>query len=261
MRKILCVLTVLVLCLTLAAPVFATQESTFVPSITYKPNPELVEVPGADGKYHAGVIRDLDGNIIDYIDLGCLRLTPIAHIWDPEEREKTPIEVINLLEYLYEELNSGRMTIPYEKHTAKTLKAENMAIRDLFDARWYCEDHPIMLAPEGVVLELIFDLGVVEDVELFVQTFDEISKDWEPVVSVTNNGDGTVTVVFEHLCGIEFSMEIEPEEEPARSNILWWILLLVIALLILLFVIFKKKKDEDEEEETTEGGNAANNRG
>ena len=76
MRKILCVLTVLVLCLTLAAPVFATQESTFVPSITYKPNPELVEVPGADGKYHAGVIRDLDGNIIDYIDLGCLRLTP-----------------------------------------------------------------------------------------------------------------------------------------------------------------------------------------
>ena len=40
MRKIICLLCVLVLCLSLACPAFAAQ-NTFVPSITYKDTPDV----------------------------------------------------------------------------------------------------------------------------------------------------------------------------------------------------------------------------
>ena len=43
MKRIISLFIILVLCLSLAAPAFAT-ETGFVPSITYKPSPEIVPV-------------------------------------------------------------------------------------------------------------------------------------------------------------------------------------------------------------------------
>ena len=80
MKRVICLLIALVLCLSLAAPVFAT-EAGFVPSITYKPNPEIVPVE-KDGKEYIGIIRDEKGEILDYVEHGCLMITPIAHVWD-----------------------------------------------------------------------------------------------------------------------------------------------------------------------------------
>ena len=71
MRKLICLVLVLLLCVCLAAPVFAAEDS-FVPSITYKPNPEVVEVPGEDDEPYIGLIRDDQGEIIDYVGHGCL---------------------------------------------------------------------------------------------------------------------------------------------------------------------------------------------
>ncbi|MEE1327293.1 MAG: hypothetical protein UHS47_01975, partial [Oscillospiraceae bacterium] len=122
----------------------------------------------------------------------------------------------------------------------------NMVIRDLFDARWTCEEHPEMIAPEGVVLEITFDLGVVEDAEIFVTTYDEETKAWTGIVKTVNNGDGTVTCTFEHLCAIAFSMGIvedpAPVEEPAGMGILLWIILLVIAVVAVVVILVSKKK-------------------
>ena len=67
MRRILSLLIVLVLCLGLAVPAFAAEDG-FVPSITYKPNPEVVEVPGEDDEPYIGLIRDDQGEIIDYVN-------------------------------------------------------------------------------------------------------------------------------------------------------------------------------------------------
>lgn len=248
MKKFVCLLTVLLLCMTLALPAFAA-ENGFVPSITYKPNPEIVPVQGEDGGAYAGVIRDADGNVIGYIDAGCLLITPIAHIWD--EEEYVPAEVERLLQFVYDSLNDGSMEIPYEKHEAD-LDPAYMVIRDLFDARWYCEEHPKMLEPEGVVLELIFDLGVVADVEIFVQTYDEAANEWSPIVSVENNGDGTVTCVFEHLCAIEFSMPVDapsvPSEEVQSPSILPWIIALIIAIIAFIIILIAKKEKKEEKE-------------
>lgn len=242
MKKIICVITVLLLCASMALPVFAAEDS-FVPSITYKPNPELVSVVGDDGEEYIGIVRDENGEIVDYVGVGCLRITPIAHVWD--EEIEVPTEIEELLLFVYNGLNDGSMEIPYEKHEAD-LDPANMVIRDLFDARWGCEDHPKMLEPEGVVLELTFDLGVVADAQIFVQTYDEEAEEWNPIVKTVNNGDGTVTCTFEHLCAIEFSMPLAaavvPTDDVQQPNILPWIILLIVAAGAVIGVVIAKNK-------------------
>ena len=80
MRKLICLMTVLLLCASLIMPAFAAEEEGFVPSITYKPVPEIVPVQGEDGKDYIGVICNAEGEIIDYVEAGCLRITPVAHL-------------------------------------------------------------------------------------------------------------------------------------------------------------------------------------
>ena len=240
MRKALCFITVLLLCMSLAMPAFAAEDS-FVPSITYKPNPEIVSVDGE----HIGVIRDEAGEIIDYVGHGCILITPVAHIWD--EEIEVPVEIENLLSFLYEELNNNGMKIPYEKHEAD-LDAANMVIRDLFDVRWVCDEHREMIEAEGVTFEITFDLGVVADAQIFAMTYDEDAKDWNPIVSTVNNGDGTVTCTFEHLCAIEFSMPVasapsaSAEDVQSSGAMPWIIALLVASAGVVGIVVGKNKK-------------------
>ena len=245
MRKVICMLIVLLLCASMVLPAFAADDG-FVPSITYKPDPEIIEIEDGEGHEHIGCVRDKDGNILSYVDDGCLIITPIAYVWDENIHVDEQIE--QLLLFIYNSLNDGSMVIPYEKHEAD-LDPASMVVRDLFDARWACEEHPKMLEPEGVVLELTFDLGVVADAEIFVQTYDEKTVEWSPIVDVVNNGDGTVTCIFEHLCAIEFSMPVKaaatvPAAAPqdTNPNILPWIILLIVAVGAAVGVVVAKKK-------------------
>lgn len=242
MRKVLCLVTVLLLCMSLAVPAFAAEDN-FVPSITYKPNPEIVPVEGEDGQEYIGVIYDKDGNILDYVGHGCLLVTPIAHVWD--EEIEVPEAVENLLTTVYEALNDGSMKIPYEKHEAD-LDAANMVIRDLFDARWACEEHREMIEAEGVVFEITFDLGVVADAQIYAMTYDEAAAEWNPVVKAVNNGDGTVTCTFEHLCAVAFSMPMAaataPSEAAQAPNVMPRIIVLVLAVVAFVVVLVAKKK-------------------
>ena len=244
MKKIICLLTVLLLCMSLVVPAFAT-EGDFVPSITYKPNPEIVPVPDAPDDT-IGVIRDKDGKILDYVGHGCLMITPIAHVWDEEIEVSKAVE--ELLLFVYNGLNDGSMTIPYGKHEAD-LDAANMVIRDLFDARWVCEEHRKMVEEEGVVFEITFDLGVVADAQIFAMTYDEQTKEWSPIVNVVNNGDGTVTCTFEHLCAVEFSMpvaaatpSIPAEDTQDGANMLPWYIILILAVIAFVVILVAKKK-------------------
>ena len=243
MRRIISLLIVLVLCLSLAAPAFAT-ENGFVPSITYKPNPEIVPVEDEKGEEAIGIIRNESGEIIDYVYHGCLQIVPIAYVWDSEKT--VPEEVEKLLTFVYEGLNDNSLEIQYDKFDAN-LDATNMVIRDLFDARWACEEHREMVEKDGVTLEITFDLGIVADAEIYVATFDEATKTWEPIVKTVNNGDGTITCTFEHLCAISFSMALTGTATPAddaQSFNLWpWIIALIVAVVgIVVVLIIKNKK-------------------
>lgn len=198
MKKFATALLALVLVLGLTYPAFAA-ENGFVPSISYKAEPDVIETEGA-----VAIIRDADGNVVEYVQSGCLLITPLADAMD--EEKDVPEEIRELLKGLYEDLTSGEMTIPYEKHEAE-LKADEMAIRDLLDIRFTCEEYKAMMEQDGYTLEIIFDLGVAEDLEIYTMTYDEEDEEWNPIVSTTNNQDGTVTFVFDELCAVEFSVK------------------------------------------------------
>ena len=242
MKKVVCLILALMLMMSMALTVSAAED-TFVPSITYKPEPEIVPVVDENGNEAIGVIRNEAGEIVGYIEDGCLLVTPIAHVWD--EDIEVPEDVERLLTFIYTALNNGEMEIPYEKH-GENLDPANMVIRDLFDARWACEEHPPMVAPEGVVLELTFDLGIMPDVPVYVMTYDEQTKEWSPIVRTVNNGDGTVTCTFEHLCAIEFSMPLTvapaPADEAPASNLMPFVIALVAAAAAVAILIVKNKK-------------------
>lgn len=240
MRKIICLFLALILCLGMTVPAFAA-ENGFVPSITYKPYPDIV--PGVGGIL--GIIRDINGKIIDYLEQGCLEIIPLAHIL---EKFDIPEEIGELLRSVYEKLNDGSMKLPYEKFGAN-LNPANMVIRDLFDARIVCEEHSRLLAEEGVTLDLTFDLGVASDATVYAMTYDEQTDEWSPVVKTVNNGDGTVTCTFEHLCVVAFAMPLAGAAAPVAAaqtlNPMPWCLVLMLAIAGVTAILLTKKKKQE----------------
>ena len=111
MRKLICMMIALVMCLTIAAPAYAT-ENGFVPSITYKPSPEIVPVVGEDGEEYIGIIRSKDGEIIDYVGHGCLLITPVADAMANKEDSRLPADAKSLLIDVYNKLEAKTMVLP-----------------------------------------------------------------------------------------------------------------------------------------------------
>lgn len=236
MRRIVTLLLVLVLCISLACPVFADE---FVPSISDKNAPEIVPGKDPDGKPTIGRILK-DGEVIDYIYEGCLVVTPVSQA---KTSTLIPDAAEELLLDVYAKLNSGAMQLPYEKISSK-LDPKKMVIRDLFDASWLCEEHPEMVAPAGVTVELTFDLGVGKNTDVYVMTYK--NNAWNPIVSVENNGDGTVTCVFEDFCPIAFAVQQGSSTPPSQTGdtadlTLWIALLAVSALGLVAVVVFRRK--------------------
>ena len=104
-----------------------------------------------------------------------------------------------------------------------------------------------MIEKEGVTFEITFDLGVVAEAQIYAATYDEATKEWTPVVKTVNNGDGTVTCTFEHLCAISFSMPLACTSAPVdaaktTSNLLPWFIVLAAAVIGFVVVVIVKNK-------------------
>ena len=236
MRRIVTLLLVLVLCISLACPVFADE---FVPSISDKNAPEIVPGKDPDGKPTIGRILK-DGEVIDYIYEHCLVITPVSQA---KTSTLIPDAAEELLLDVYAKLNSGAMQLPYEKISSK-LDPKKMVIRDLFDASWLCKEHPEMVAPAGVTVEITFDLGVGKNTDVYVMTYK--NNAWNSIVSVENNGDGTVTCVLEDFCPIAFAVQQGSSTPPSQTGdtadlTLWIALLAVSALGLVAVVVFRRK--------------------
>ena len=235
MKKLVSLLIALVLCLCAVAPVYASE---FVPSI---PEKDIVIVPGEDdeGNPTIGRIIDKDGTPIAFVYLDCLVVTPISKA---ETAEKIPDDARALLLSVYEQLVSGAMELPYHKFS-ENVDPSTMVIRDLVDISWLCEDHPALLASSEYYLELTFALGV--DADVFVYVMNYKNDDWNPIASTTNNGDGTVTCLFRHLCPVSFSVSnvnYAPPQTGDTANLTLWITLMAVSVVALgaLVVVLKK---------------------
>ena len=198
MKKFLCLVVALVMCLSIAIPAFAA-ESEFVPSITYKPDPIIVPVE-KDGVEYIGVMVDENGEIADYVEHGCVKITPLADVWD--NKVSVAAEIKEVLTKVYDGLTSGDMAIACDEHDA-----DKLVVRELFDIRWACDEHPNMM-DEGFRLQLIFDLGINAGEDVCVTVYDDESGEWTTMDAV-NNDDGTVTVTLTKMGVIAFSVVVD----------------------------------------------------
>lgn len=236
MKRVISLVTVLLLCLSLAFPAYAAE---FVPSIPEKGAPTIVPVLDGEGNEALGVIRDADGKIIGYAYAeDCLVVTSVS---EAKKSTEIPSDAANLLLSVYDALSKGEMELPYE---AAGFNAKNMVIRDLIDITWLCEDHPEMIEPTGVVLVLTFDLGVAADAEVCVMTYKNDA--WNHITKVVNNGDGTVTCTFEHLCPVAFSVLSGGSTPPVQTgdefDLMLWVVLLAVSAVGLVSVAVCRRK-------------------
>ena len=224
MKRIVTLLLALVLCAGMAVPVLAA-DNKFVPSISYKDGPDIIS-------------GDLDGTPVG----SCLIVSSITDCRD----KTTDIyqEDRDLLLEVYKELSDGTMKLPLE---------EDYVIRELVDVSWKktsCVENPHShredLKKEGTLLTVDFDLGVPKGIPVIVMTY--INGKWEPVESVVNNGDGTVTVIFEDICPVVFCVDPNDVYMPpktgdqARQDMILWISLMAVSVIAIVVLLVLRKR-------------------
>ena len=238
MKKLLCFVIVAIICVTAVFPAFAADE--FVPSISDKGSPVIVSVKDEEGNEYLGKVIDENGEV-SYFGDPCLVVTPLS---EAKTSTLIPNASEEMLLFVYDELSNGNMNLPYEK-VDPSIDPSKMVIRDLFDASWLCGEHPEIVAPTGVVVELTFDIGVSASTDVVVMTYK--NDVWNPIVSVKNNGDGTVTCVFEDFCPIAFAVPTSEYREPVATGdtapdiMVWVAIMAAAAIAIVALLVFRRK--------------------
>ena len=221
MRKIICLLCVLVLCMSLACPVFAAQ-NTFVPSITYKDTPDI------DDAQQNG---ENTGSCLVTSSIDDARAAGDKATEDQQE----------LLD-LYAKLDNGTMKLPLEG---------NFVIRDLISVTFDqvgCIDpshgHEEWLAQPGNCIDLTFDLGVSRGTDVQVLVYKD--GQWTPAEDVVNNGNGTVTCTLEDLGTIAFCVENAKDIPKTGDNgVILWVAVMAVCAAAAVSVLALRRKDRD----------------
>ena len=229
MKRLVCLLAVMLICCSLVMPAFAAEG--FVPSISYKDGPDAEDAYIQDGSGNKEGI----GN--------CIVVTSIKEA----EEKSTDIyqETRDLLLDVYKQLDEGSMKLPLDN--------EKYVIRELVDVSFRkttCHEaghlhHENLEKPE-VTATVDFDLGIPKNVEVVVLSYRD--GKWNEIKSVTNNGDGTVTCVFDYFCPVAFCVEANAVAESPKTGdqiaamILWVVLLIVSAVALVVLLVLRKKK-------------------
>lgn len=235
MKKIFSLAVVLMLVLAMMCPAFAAED-TFVPSISEKDPPDVV----VDDEGNIGDIVDENGEVMDEVEEDCIISTSIADVQNTTG-ELTAEQA--LLKEVYEKLSSGEMEIPAEK-LGENMENFEVVVRDLIDLTWHCPDHPDMIEPEGVSFQVTLDLGIGADEIVYVMTYK--NNEWNPIVNVVNNGDGTITCTFEHLCPVAILMA-EDKDVPDTNGALdmevfFWVIVMGAAAAAMVAVFALRGK-------------------
>jgi len=146
MKKVLCIITALVICIAMAAPVMADE---FVPSITYKDAPEVSDAVMNN--------QDVGGSLIITSIIGAENKTT----------EITQAERDLLLD-VYDKLEKGVVDLPIQGE---------FVIRDLVDISFPTHDGKTLV-------KLTFNLGVAATEEIVALQYK--NNEWKPVKTVNN---------------------------------------------------------------------------
>lgn len=273
MKKLISMVLILVLCLALACPAFATGDS-FVPSIGYKPAPELAPEETEDGPT-VGYAYDEDGNVIGSVlyeddkvtvtaahpeglseDHECLIITPLS---EAETSTEIPDDAENLLLQIYEQLLANGMMLFSEcegldEYIASKLgegkTAQDLVVRELFDVSVICNDLSEYLEPAGTTICLDFDMNLPADT--FVAVVAYKGGQWKMIEDVEVGVKGNVVcTTYENFCPVavltladEAPVEAPYTGDTMGTNAVLWggIMAVSLATIVVLFLIQRKRK-------------------
>lgn len=222
MKKGIVAIALLAICLSLICPAFAA-ENAFVPSISYKDGPVII------------------GAKMETEDVAsCLVVTSLKAA--TEKTTDISQEARDLLLDAYAKLESGEMKLPLE---------EGYVIRELVDVSWKqtaCVEekhtHDEDLKKEAVTVTIDLELGIDANTDLLVYAYR--NGQWEPIESAKNNGDGTITCVFEHFCPVAFAVREQTggseTGDTARGSLILWGVLMVVSLTAVVVLTINRKK-------------------
>lgn len=237
MKKVVCLITALMLCVS-AIGLAIAADVEFVPSITYKGAPTIMEITDDQGNPAIGSITNANGEKAGYLAGDCLLITPLA---EAETSTKIPTAAKETLLSVYDQLEKGTMKLPY----GKDVDADKMIVRDLYDISWLCTEHPSIVAQPGVTVTLTFNLGVEANTKVVVMTY--INNTWSEVVSVKNNGDGTITCVFEDFCPVAISVPAPgggSADTGDKSDVMMWAVLLAVSATALVVMVTLRRREQ-----------------
>lgn len=222
MKKGIVAIALLAICMSLICPAFAAED-TFVPSISYKDGPEIIDAEQKNEDVEEClVVTSLKGAVE--------KLTDISQ----DDRD--------LLLEVYEKLKSGEIKFP---------AGEGFVIRELVDLSWKqigCVEekhsHEEDLEKEGISVTI--DLAMGLDANMEIQVYAYHDGQWEPIESAKNNGDGTVTCVFEHFCPVAFAVREQTggsdTGDTARGSLILWGVLMAVSLTAIVVLVISRKK-------------------
>ncbi len=190
MKKLISLILAVMMVFSFAATAFAV-ETVFVPS----------NGGGNHGMIRARIMNGRGEVLEDNIGEDHLVVT---HISEVNTSDEIPDASAAALKDVYAKLTSGAMTLPYAK---AGFNAADMTLIDLYDATFTCTEHPEMLQPEGIVIEITFAVPAPSGVDVCVMSYKNGA--WVPAENVINHNNGTVSATFEHLCPIAFAVEAD----------------------------------------------------
>ena len=219
MKKFAMFLSVLLIAVTLAAPVSAAVN--FNPSVEQKPAPTVDTVTDANGNEVSAIIRDQDGEEVHgvSIDSGELIVTPIS------QASQAAQAISEMLTNAYEQIQQADTIadlVPTIGDFLQTIgsaaQVADLVVRDVFDVS-LTGTAAEYLAQEGNNITLRFDVGVAPSATLIVLHNYEGSN-WEiiPDDRVVQNADGTVDVTFDSLSPIAFVVDSTETDTSASTD-------------------------------------------
>lgn len=223
MKKVISCLLVLVLCLSASVTVMADSVE-FVPSITYKPAPEVVATMPEGHE-------------------DCIVVTPVSD----EDAEE--------LKGLYSELTGDGVKLSEEcpdlndmvsEALGENKTADDLVVRDLFHIGADCDELDEYMNADGTV-KVTFASTVAEGESVFAMMYADGA--WK-AIDATNNNDGTITVAVKEWGSVAImvpaSVGSDDTQTGETSDTILWVTVMGVALvaMVLSVVLYRRRASE-----------------
>ena len=224
-----------------------TAKADFTPSVGYKPAPEIVTKPDGNGNEIIGHVKDPNGNILSTEYKSSIIVTPIAEVNTSKEIPKSAADE---LKKVYNDIvvektkfsNYPDLNKLVEKEIGQGKNGDDLVVRDIFDVTEVSDTLLKYLPGKGNTIDLTFDLDIPADKFVAVMVYK--NGQWELMPNVINNGDGTVTVTFEHFSPVAFLVHgtgvkgnlVPVTGDNTMKDITLWLVLLGVSLVAMVGV-------------------------